>query len=127
MSYIEWEYYSSLYSEVDESEFDKLRARAELRIDLYTHNRAKAFMAKYIEENATDFEKTVAQAIKITTCELINKISMQDSRGMGAGITSVSNDGYSESYKVTTESEKRAELDSVIKLGLMGTGLVGAL
>lgn len=127
MTYIDWEYYSSLYSEVEESEFNKLCTRAELRIDLYTHNRTKTFMSKYEEEKATDFEKTVAQAIKLTTCELINKINEQDSKGIGAGITSVSNDGYSESYKVTTEAEKRAELDSVIKLGLMGTGLAGAL
>ena len=46
---------------------------------------------------------------------------------MGTGITSVSNDGYSESYKVTTAQEKEAQLTSVIRSGLSGTGLAGAL
>ena len=46
---------------------------------------------------------------------------------MGTGIASVSNDGYSESYKVTTAQEKETQLTSVIRSGLSGTGLAGAL
>ena len=65
--------------------------------------------------------------MKNTVCELVNAIYIQESSGMGTGITSVSNDGYSESYKVTTEPEKEAQLYSIIRSGLAGTGLAGVL
>lgn len=35
---------------------------------------------------------------------------------MGTGIASVSNDGYSESYKITTAAEKDAELLTIAVL-----------
>lgn len=54
-------------------------------------------------------------------------MAVQDASGMGTGITSVSNDGYSESYKVTTVQEKETQLTSVIRSGLSGTGLAGVL
>ena len=54
-------------------------------------------------------------------------MNVQEASGMGTGIASVSNDGYSESYKVTTAQEKEAQLTSVIRSGLSGTGLAGAL
>ena len=73
------------------------------------------------------FETQVHIQIQNTTCELINLMSVQDTAGVGTGISSVSNDGYSESYKVTTQAEKEVELVSLIRQGLSGTGLAGAL
>lgn len=127
MAYITWEYYSSLYENVTEEEFNILSVRAEKKINLYTHMRVTLFIDSYDEETATGFEKMVFDAIQITTCELINKISMQEASGARDGLTSVSNDGYSESYKITTQSEKEAELRAVVMAGLSGTGLVSAL
>lgn len=127
MDYITWEYYSSLYENVTEEEFNILSVRAEKKINLYTHMRVPLFIDGYDEETATGFEKMVFDAIQITTCELINKMSMQEASGAGDGLTSVSNDGYSESYKITTQAEKEAELRAVVMAGLSGTGLVSAL
>lgn len=46
---------------------------------------------------------------------------------MGTGISSVSNDGYSETYHIKTEAEMEAQMVSLIRSGLSGTGLAGAL
>lgn len=127
MSYIDWEYYNSLYSEVSEDEFDKLNVKAAAKLDMYTRMRAKRFEDTYNEESSTDFHKLVHIQIKNTVCELINAIHVQESTGMGTGIASVSNDGYSESYKVTTAAEKETQLLSIVRTGLSGTGLAGAL
>ncbi len=127
MSYVTWEYYSSLFDKVSKNEFDKLAAQAEKRIDYLTHGRSGQFMSSYSANYATDFQKHVYESVMFTTCELINKLYLQQSSSVGNGLSSVSNDGYSESYTVTTESERQTELDTVVRQGLSGTGLVGVL
>lgn len=128
MSYITWEQYCSLYNNItDEKEFDRLAKLAEIKLDAITHMRAKQFEDAYSEDTATDFQKQVHMQIQDTFCQLVNMMSVQESSGMGTGIASVSNDGYSESYKVTTAQEKEVQLTSVIRSGLSGTGLAGAL
>lgn len=128
MSYITWGQYSSLYTNVtDETEFNRLSKLAEIRLNTITHMRAKQFENEYSEETATDFQQQVHMQIQDTFCQLIGLMSVQENSGMGTGITSVSNDGYSESYKVTTAQEKEEQLTSVIRSGLSGTGLAGAL
>lgn len=125
--YTTWEHYSSLYSEVQETDFDKLNAKASAKLDVFTHMRARNFEAAYNEETATDFQKQVHMQIQNTVCELINALYVIETSGMGTGITSVSNDGYSESYKLTTAAEKEAQLLSIVRSGLSGTGLAGVL
>jgi hypothetical protein len=128
MSYITWEQYCSLYNNItDEKEFDRLAKLAEIKLNAITHMRAKQFEDAYSEDTATDFQKQVHMQIQDTFCQLVNMMSVQESSGMGTGIASVSNDGYSESYKVTTAQEKEVQLTSVIRSGLSGTGLAGAL
>ncbi len=128
MSYITWEQYCSLYNNItDEKEFDRLAKLAEIKLNAITHMRAKQFEDAYSEDTATDFQKQVHMQIQDTFCQLVNTMSVQESSGMGTGIASVSNDGYSESYKVTTAQEKEVQLTSVIRSGLSGTGLAGAL
>lgn len=127
MSYITWEYYNSLYNQVAEEEFERLNKRASGVLDVHTRMRVKDFVASYDDTIATNFQKQVNEQIKMTVCELINAISIQDASGMGTGIASVSNDGYSESYKITTAAEKDAQLLSISRSGLSGTGLVGVL
>ena len=127
MPYISWEHYSSLYSEVTEADFDKLNAKASAKLDIFTHMRARNFEAAYNEETATGFQKQVHMQIQNTVCELINAIQIQETSGMGTGIASVSNDGYSESYRLTTATEKEMQLLGIARNGLSGTGLAGAL
>lgn len=127
MDYIDWEYYNSLYSSVAEDDFSRLNSKASAKLDVFTHMRAKNFVIEYVDATATDWQKQVAAQIKNTVCELIEKIYEQESSGAGSGVTSVSNDGYSESYKITTQAEKDAELRAVAVEGLSGTGLTGAL
>lgn len=127
MPYITWEHYGSLYSEVPEEDFDRLCMKASAKLDVYTHMRAKNFEIAFDEETATDFQKLVHVQIQNTVCELMNALYVQDTSGMGTGVASVSNDGYSESYKITTAAEKEAQLLMIARSGLSGTGLAGAL
>lgn len=127
MLYIDWEYYSSLYDTVSKDEFDKINARACAKLDVYTHMRAADFESNYDPDTATPFQNQVHTQIQNTVCDLINLANAQDMAGAGNGLASVSNDGYSESYKVTTQAEKEVELVSLIRQGLSGTGLACAL
>lgn len=128
MSYITWEQYCSLCNSItDVKEFDRLSRLAEIKLNAITHMRAKQFEEAFDEDAATDFQRQVHMQIQDTFCQLLSAMSVQEASGMGTGITSVSNDGYSESYKVTTAQEKEAQLTSVIRSGLSGTGLAGAL
>ena len=128
MSYITWEQYRSLYANIaDETEFNRLSKLAEIKLNIITHMRAKQFEDAYSEDTATDFQKQVHLQVQDTFCQLLATMNVQEASGMGTGIVSVSNDGYSESYKVTTAQEKEAQLTSVIRSGLSGTGLAGAL
>lgn len=127
MPYINWEYYSSLYSVVPEEDFDRLYMKASGKLDVYTHMRARNFEIEFDMDTATDFQKQMHMQIQNTVCELMDALYVQDTSGMGTGITSVSNDGYSESYKITTAAEKEAQLLAITRQGLSGTGLAGAL
>ena len=128
MPYIDWEYYSSLFNNIsDEKEFNRECSKAAVYMDRYIAMRARAFMKAYDDDSATDFQRMTADAIRMTMCELVNNIAAQEASDMGTGLASVSNEGYSESYRITTASEKEAQLVCVIKNGLSGTGLAGAL
>lgn len=127
MPYVSWEYYSSLYFEISEDDFDRLCAKASAKLDVHTHMRAKNFVIAFNADEATDFQKQVYTQIQNTVCELMNTLYAQETSGMGNGIASVSNDGYSESYKITTAAEKEAQLLAITRQGLSGTGLAGAL
>lgn len=128
MPYITWEYYSSLFTEVQDADsFGRLNKRAAGKLDVLTHMRAKKFESEYSEDSATDFQKQVHTQIQNTACELVNAMYVQETSGMGTGIASVSNDGYSESYKITTSAEKEAQILNIVRSGLSGTGLAGAL
>ena len=127
MPYIDWEYYSSLYDNVPKEDFEKRYRQAEMQINRITHMRVEDFEKKYIEESATDFQKKIHGQIKMTMCELVNMVHNHAISEMGTGISSVSNDGYSESYKITTAAEKEAQIVTTVRSGLSGTGLAGAL
>lgn len=127
MPYIDWECYNSLYNEVSEDDFEKLNMKASAKLDVFTRMRVRQFVIAYDADKATPFHQQVYEQIKATACELVNAIYVQESSGMGTGIASVSNDGYSETYKITTQAEKDAQLLGIVRSGLSGTGLAGAI
>ena len=115
---VDWGYYNSLYSNItDEKQFERLEARAESEV---CHVIGPIRWAN-ITENTFGY-----QQLKDCICKVINKLVENDKSGAGKGISSASNDGYSESYVIQTESQMRTELQSCIRAWLSGTGLVGA-
>ena len=127
MTYVSREYYGSLYGEIAEDDFNRQITRAQIRLDTASHGRVSAFMDGYDQDTATAYQKRVYRQIQSTVCDLIHSMLMLESTGMGDGISSVSNDGYSESYKITTAAEKETQLSCIIREGLSGTGMTGAL
>lgn len=126
MTYVDGEYYGSLYGNIPD-DFDMLSVRACHKLDSVTAFRSERFEMQYDEETATDFERRKHRQIKDTVCELINMFDAEKKRGAESGIASVSNDGYSVSYVTNSREQSEKELFSVMRRGLAGTGLMGAL
>lgn len=117
MSHVTWEYYSSLHDTVKEDDFDRAEALAEKEVQ-----RVIGWIRwANINEETFGFEQ-----LKDCICNVIDKMAVDSKSGKGKGVSSVSNDGYSESYVVQTEEQLRSELQSSIRAWLSGTGLVGA-
>ena len=117
MSHVNWEYYSSLFEKVSENEFEKAEKLAEKEVQSVIGPIRWAV----ITESTFGYEQ-----LKDCICKTINKMAEDAESGKGKGVSSVSNDGYSESYVVQTEEQLRNELHSSIRAWLSGTGLVGA-
>ena len=114
---VTWEYYSSLYSVVDEKGFNKMEAQAEKEVQ------SVIGPVRWAEITPDTFGY---EQLKDCICKTMNKIAEDTKSGKGKGLSAVSNDGYSESYVVQTEEQLRSELQSSIRAWLSGTGLVGA-
>lgn len=127
MPFISWEDYKAISAKVPEEEFKRLRRKAEIKLNEVTHMRAGRFLSAYGSRQATEFQRQVYEQILGTMCDLIDAIYTRETSGMGTGISGVSNDGYSETYHIKTEAEMEAQTVSLIRNGLSGTGLAGAL
>lgn len=127
MPFISWKDYSSICAQVPKEEFARLSRNAEIKLNKVTHMRAGRFLSEYNKEQATDFQKQIYNQIKDTMCDLVNMLYTRETSGMGTGIAGVSNDGYSETYHIKTEAEMETQIVSLIRNGLSGTGLAGAL
>lgn len=114
---VNWEYYSSLYDTVNEKDFDRAEALAEKEV---------CRVIGPIRWAAITEQTFGYGQLKDCICNVMDKMASDKKSGKGKGISSVSNDGYSESYVVQTEEQLRSELRSAILLWLSGTGLVGA-
>lgn len=117
MSHVTWEYYSSLHTKIREEDFDKAERLAEMEICAVIGPIRWAT----ITADTFGFEQ-----LKDCICNVVNKMAENEKSGKGKGLSSASNDGYSESYVVQTEEQLRNELRSSIRAWLSGTGLVGA-
>lgn len=114
---VDWEYYSSLHDKIAEQEFQKAEALAEKEVKL---------VVGQIRWNLLNPDAFYYETLQDCICNVIDKMYLNRISAAGKGISSVSNDGYSESYTIQTESQARAELQSSIRAWLSGTGLAGA-
>ncbi len=114
---VNWEDYSSLFDKVPEGEFSRYERLAEIEV--------RNVIGPIRWANITELTFGYAQ-LKNCICNVVNALYESDHSAQGKGVTSVSNDGYSESYAVQTSTQAKAELQSMIKRWLSGTGLVGA-
>jgi hypothetical protein len=114
---VNWEDYSSLFDKVPEAEFSRYERLAEIEIC----NVIGPIRWANITEQTFGYKQ-----LKDCVCNVVNALYESDHSAQGKGITSVSNDGYSESYAVQTATQAKAELQSMIKRWLSGTGLVGS-
>lgn len=114
---VNWEYYDSLHSSVKNEEFDKAEAAAEKEVCL---------VIGPIRWATITTDTFGYNQLQDCICNVIDKMAADKKSGKGKGVSSVSNDGYSESYVVQTEEQLRSELQSSIRAWLSGTGLVGA-
>lgn len=117
MSIISWEYYSSLNNEITEAEFEAAEVKAEQEI------RQVIGPIKWDQITEETFGYVVLQDC---VCNVINKMQENARLGLGQGVTSVNNDGYSETYAIKTPEELKAEMGKLIRIWLSGTGLIGA-
>lgn len=117
MAKVTWEQYRSLHHIVSEEEFDIAEAIAENEVQR---------VIGIIRWGQITEETYGYSQLQECICNVINKMATDAKSGKGKGISSASNDGYSESYVVQTEEQLRSELQSSIKAWLSGTGLVGA-
>lgn len=114
---VDWEYYNSLHDIVDEIGFERLEPIAENQIKTVIG----AYRWNHIEPDAFYYDQ-----LKQCVCMIINKLAMYEKGGVGTGLASVSNDGYTESYAIQTHPQMLNDLRSCIVQWLSGTGLVGA-
>jgi len=117
---VDWSYYSSLHNVItDQTEFDTAEALAEQEV------RSVIGPVRWQEITSDTFGYDVLQDC---ICNVIDKQTQDARSGKGKGITSISNDGYSESYaaEAQTREQLTEEMRGCIRQWLSGSGLVGA-
>ena len=119
MALVTWEYYSSLYNTVKEEKFANAEALAEKEV-------ARVIGPIHWVEIPEDIDdEFYADQLRDCICRVIDYQKQIGSK-IGKGVTSASNDGYSESYALSKQSDAAAELAANIRAWLSGTGLVRA-
>lgn len=114
---VDWEYYNSLYNTVDQPTFHRLEPLAEKQVRTIIGTQ---------RWNSINTEAFYYAQLMDCVCAMVNKLSVREGSGVGMGLSSVSNDGYTENYTVQTQSQMANELRSCVVEWLSGTGLVGA-
>lgn len=99
MTYLTYEDYSNMGGTVNETAFTHLEHNARKQIDYETFNRVKAGLEEelFTEEEQMDIKECVF--------ELINLISNNTEVSGDKQVTSMSNDGVSETYKVYKDEQ----------------------
>lgn len=116
-SIVSWEYYHSLFTMTSMEDFDRLLPLAEKQV---------RSMVGEFRWNSIDPDSYKYGRLKDCICMVINRMLDNESLGIGKGLSSASNDGYTENYTVQTQTQAYDEMKSCIIRWLSGTGLVGA-
>lgn len=111
-----WEQYSSLHSKAKADEFDNLEIEAEFE--------ARAVIGPRFD--MINAETYGFKQLQECLCRIIDAKKDAQTSAVGKGVASVSNDGYSETYAITTTSDMQENLRKDIASWLSGTGLIGA-
>lgn len=112
-----WEQYSSLHTLVSETEFTRFEALAEIEVKRVIGS------PRFADITSDTFGyDTLLDCI----ANVIDKLKTDETSGKGKGITSASNDGYSETYADTKTEDVQRETATAIRNWLSGTGLVRA-
>lgn len=114
---VSWEYYSTLYAGVSESEFDAAEKKAEMEV----RSVIGPIRWAEIDEHTFGYD-----ALQDCICKLIDQMATDERTGLGRGLASVSNDGYTEAFAVTGAGDLLNSRKALIRQWLSGTGLVGA-
>lgn len=114
---VSWEYYSSLHNMVSEDEFEKAEKLAE--------QEARSVIGSIHWDEITE-ETYGYNVLKDCICNVIDTMTDSSRRGLGKGVKSATNDGYTEEYVITSENELKSSLKKSIREALSGTGLVRA-
>ncbi len=114
---VSWEYYSSLHDKVTETDFPKAESLAEKEISL---------VIGLPRWNGITSDTFGYDTLKDCICNVVDIMAANDASGVGRGIVSVSNDGYTEHYATSKDDEVRKDLHKSIRAMLSSTGLVGA-
>ena len=99
MGVLDWEYYNSHFPKISEDEFNKYSYGAERKV----MKKLNKPFEEYSENEQTDIKDCICNVLNYQS--VINKTN---------GISSVSNDGYSESYVQKEESQAEDDLNSII-------------
>lgn len=122
MSLLTWERYSSLHDIVIEDKFDKAEKLAESEI---RNVMGVIHFSNWIADNPNLTDEIYYEQLLDCICNVIDYNATIGAKA-GQGVSSVSNDGYSESYVLQTQSQVTEELHKNIRKWLSGTGLVRA-
>ena len=122
MSLLTWERYSSLHDIVIEYKFDKAEKQAESEI---RNVMGVIHFSNWIAGNPNLTNEIYYEQLLDCICNVIDYNATIGAKA-GQGVSSVSNDGYSESYVLQTQSQVTEELHKNIRKWLSGTGLVRA-
>lgn len=114
---VNWKYYSTLHDAVLQENFQKAESLAEKEVLLVVGR---------MRWDSLDSKAFYYEQLKDCICNVIDKMARDSDSDAGKGMSSVSNDGYTEHYAVQTESQAKAELQNAIRGWLSGTGLAGA-
>lgn len=118
MAIVNWEYYSSLFNKISENDFERAELLAEKAV------REVIGVVRWSTITVDTFGYDVLQDC---ICKVMDAMKDNEKLAAHMGVTSVSNDGYSESYgSEVTSNSLNDSLKTSIKSWLSGTGLVGA-
>lgn len=117
MAYVTYEFYTSHFSKLSETEFDKYIDEAESFIDL----RGRINVINDLKDNEENEVSDIRiLPYKLSICNILNAI--YDMEGESDFVTSISNGGYSESYEQKSKDER---LMAIAKRILSGSGVWG--